>query len=722
MNSVFNQAIYLLIITIFSAALSPCQAYSEQRRVPLKEFQAHPGPIRLNGASAHHDMFIPVYEKTMLESIELNLQYTNSISLIPGISQISVLVDGFTVAQIGLSPLRPQGKSRVNIPVELLNSENMRLTLRADQHYDRECETPGSGQLWTEINPVKSELIFNYSAMPERPTIRHWITMFSPANPFLSKAAIVVPETGATWLEAASSISAWLAVIRDYRPLDFKVSLEIVPGIPNIIIGPRSFIRETLDKAVKPLQDAETGKTVRISLPDDITGPYAGTVVVPRLAGNPTRCLVVTGTKVSDAVSAAHILAIVTENWPENNWLALNSDTDHMPPPYRRDCLQPDTSYAFSRLGLYGNMVFQGMGALEQAISLYIPPEMFRQENRYAKFDLDIIYSSGLREDSTLLIMINNTLAGSIPLNNPDGKTFADYMVQIPMSFFSAGHNTVSFRAIMKPFRAAKCAPVGPEGMVTALLASSEVTIPSGHEHYTLPDLAMIMDDMFPYSLAVEKGEKPALIIPDPRNRHNFEAAVNFTAMFAKRLKSPLSDLFITDQISKDFRGDVIYIGTLDSLPDDIKKVLPLFGSLNSLKYLLPWKKEAVLNIRNNITDSRLLVTQFEYPDSSTRTALVITAMKPETVSSGIKLLESHATAKLSGDTALMDTKTRELKTYSIHRQFQVGKLGLQEKTGNWLTSRPEYYYPLLAIVVLILGLLALLLAKRRKKIRNEEE
>ncbi len=699
----------------------PAQVHAAQKSVALKEFQTKAGPVRFFGASSQHDFYIPLYAKDLLQSIVLELDYTNSISLISGISQLVVMADGFVIGQTGLMGSSPGGRERFVIPTELLNGETMRLTLRVNQHYDTDCENPNAGQLWTDINPVKSRLIFTWSSMPERPNLREWVSTFSPSNPFLSRAAIVIPEAGKTWIDASSAISTWLTSVRSYRPLEFTVAGAPVPGMPNIILGPESFVKDTLERAAAKLDiDPETGRRPVIKLPGKVTGPSVATISIPRPDRSAIPCLVVTGRKVDEAVSAALKLAAVQQNWPENSWLSLETGKAPALPPYTRACLVPERDYTFTDLGLYSSMVFEGMGVVEKSVTVHIPPEIFRQENRYAKLHLDIIYSAGLREDSSLHINVNSTLAGSIPLNNPEGKTFTDYLINIPMSFFKGGHNDLSFKVVMKPYRAQKCAPVGQESMVTTILNSSEISIPSGFEHYSLPDLALLMDDMFPCSMAVEKGKATALVVRELRDMDIFESVVNFCAMFAKRLGTPYNYLSITTGLGKDFDGDAIFIGTVDGIAVDVRKALPIYGSPGKLRYMLPQHKQTLLNITNTITDSRLLVTELEFPQGSARTALVITAEKPETLSKGLKIVCGRGASRLYGDTALVDADTGEIQSYTLNREYQLGRLGIQGPVGNWLTSKPEYYYPLLALVVLISGIAALYLVKRRNRMRRE--
>jgi hypothetical protein len=557
--------------------------------------------------------------------------------------------------------------------------------------------------------------------MPQRPNLRGWVNTFSPSNPFLSRAAIVIPEAGTTWIDSASAISTWLTSVRSYRPLEFTVSTSPVPGIPNVILGPESFIRTILDHAAEQLDiDPKTGKKPVLNLPGRVNGPTVATISIPLPDKGAISCLAVTGRKVDEAVYAAMRLAAVQQNWPENRWLALEPGEVPALPPYRRDCLVPKRDYSFSDLGLYGSMVFEGMGVVEQSVSIHIPPEIFRQENRYAKLHLDIIYSAGLREDSSLHVNVNKTLAGSIPLSNPEGKTFTDYLINIPMSFFKGGHNDLSFKVVMKPYRAQKCAPVGQESMVTTILNSSEISIPSGFEHYSLPDLSLLMDDMFPCSLGVEKGKATALVVRELRNMDIFESVVNFCAMFAKRLGTPYNYLSITNGLGKDFDGDAVFLGTIDGIAVDVRKALPIYGSQTTLKYMLPQHEQVMLNITNGITDSRMLVTELEFPQDSARTALVITAASTGTIRQGLKIVTSVGGARIYGDTALVDTGTGEIQSYSMNREFQVGRIGIQGSVGNWITSKPEYYYPLLVAVVLISGIAALYLVKRRNRMRRE--
>lgn len=695
-------------------------SHAASRSVQLKEFQSTPGPFRFTGLSSRHDIYVPLYGLEELHHIEVTLAYTNSVALLPRISQISVMADDFTVGQKSLSPSTPQGRLRVSIPAELLLSDAMRLSIKVEQHYNPECEAPTAGMLWTEVDPLKSHITFVYSGRVERPDMRHWIAMFSTDNPFLSKAAVVVPENGLQWLKCACSAVSWLGSLRKYRPLTIVTAHKLVPGMPNIIMGPQDFVQTVLDNAVKPLREKEPEKDFRVEIPEDTQGPAIGTVMVPQLESNAVFSLVITGRDASDILFASRQAGTILSDYPENQWVFIDTKFSTPSRPYQRQCLSKETEYTFSRLGLTGNMNFTGLEAGEQGITVYVPPEMFRQENRYAQLALDFVYSAGLREDSVLHIKVNGTLAGSIPLNNPEGKTYVDYLTNIPMSFFRGGHNRLSFRAVMKPLQAQKCAPLSTSSMVTTILASSTIKLPDGFSHYDLPSLSLVQDDMFPYSMEVEKGTRPIMVVPEHTDSTIFQAAVNFCLFFAKKLDTPYNQLEISASLPQEVTTNSILIGTPRALPDTVASMLPLLGNKYLAKYRLPWKDLEILRARNELHDSRLMLSQFEYPDGSTKTALVITATKADTIDRGIRRLLTNPPA-LSEDTVLFDVKTGAADAYHFNRHFHTGRLGLQGTTGNWLTSRPEYYYTLLAALVIVTGLTAYLLIRRRNRIRLEE-
>ncbi len=709
-----------LLIPVVMAAL-PVSCPGFQKTIALKEFQTRPGPIYFYGAASQHDLFIPLYGKEAMESIELELHYVNSASLLSDISQIVVMADGFVVGQTGLSGSSHSGRKKIDIPVELLNGDTMHLGIMVNQHYESDCENSYARQLWTEINPVKSRITFTWKHSPVQPDLRHWINMFSPANPFLTQAAIVIPEENLQWLRAACSISAWLTSVRSYRPLYFQISRTLTLGMPNIVLGPAEFIRDLIDRT-QPTQQEHSGTDshARPSLSEKITGPSAAVMSIPLQEDSSVPCLMVTGMSLNQVQVAADKLASVQQPWPENRFLALSPERPQAPPAFRRHCLMPEKDYSFKQLGLYGNMMFQGMGVIEHSITLHIPPEIFRQENRYAKLSLDIVYSAGLREDSVLQVNINQTLAGSIPLNNPEGKTFSGYTLNIPMSFFRPGHNDLSFRVVMKPFRAQKCAPVCEESMVTTIMNSSEIYIPAGYTHYTVPDLALLMDDLFPYSYTLETGSSPALIVGDAQDPHIFQAAVNLSALFARRLETPFNYLQITENFSHDLKGDSIFLGTVDQLPEELKQTMPIFGSSDTIRYIVPQHRERILAIRNRMRDSRMLITEMEFPQDSTRIATIITAQQASTIDRGIGIVAKDQSHRLHSDTALIDTTSHEIMCWDMNRRISVGSMGLQGAAGNWLTSRPEYYYPLTAAVVLIAGLLIAGVVRRRKRMRTK--
>ena len=71
--------------------------------------------IILRTDNSEYNLFLPLSPRIQVDKIKLHLEYTNSISLLEGRSQLGVLINDIVIAQLPLKPEQAKGIVDINV-------------------------------------------------------------------------------------------------------------------------------------------------------------------------------------------------------------------------------------------------------------------------------------------------------------------------------------------------------------------------------------------------------------------------------------------------------------------------------------------------------------------------------------------------------------------------------------------------------------------------------
>ncbi|MDH4233653.1 MAG: cellulose biosynthesis cyclic di-GMP-binding regulatory protein BcsB, partial [Gallionella sp.] len=236
--------IFTLALTFF--LLNP-MARAETIQIPLGELTSS-NALEMRCISGGQNLSIPIPERWNVRKINLGLHYTVSNNLIGDISQMTIKFNGDLVAQMKLNPQAPTVTTDIAIPVTHLKSGYNTVTFQVAQHYlASQCEQPCSPNLWTNISVKDSFLQIDYDLKPL--TLRlgesiNWI--FDPKQFPEAAVNLVIDSTTPESVTLAGVVASGIARHFDYRKVKFSHSLDIKPGMDNVLVGTTKFAGEAL--------------------------------------------------------------------------------------------------------------------------------------------------------------------------------------------------------------------------------------------------------------------------------------------------------------------------------------------------------------------------------------------------------------------------------------------------------------------------------------------
>jgi len=373
--------------------------------------------IRLQNVTGEYRLSFPLSERHHITAASLLLDFVHSKALTPSRSQLRVQVNGVTIAQWLLDSETSHRQEKVVIPPELLVSGYNELRFLSAQHYtDRQCESPASPELWTEINSVRSRLEFQYDLKPAPLSLAGLPALFDKKLPketiSLLFADAGLDDNALNW---GGMVAQGIALRLDYAPFRLDMAeLKSKPGDASV----RFAVPQDRDVVVI----AERSKLASFfseQVLERVTGPYLGLFPVP---DNPGRfVLLVSGDNAKQVGEAARVFAWMNFPLPDAPETVLGSIRMTPPEPYQgHSVLQPRQTYAFRELG-FRTASRQGMRPDPIELELFLPEDLFAPENAEVVFRLHLAYNADMRRDSLIKMEINGIFEQTIRLQEVAG-------------------------------------------------------------------------------------------------------------------------------------------------------------------------------------------------------------------------------------------------------------------------------------------------------------
>lgn len=547
--------------------------------IPLSALANQEGTLQLYGADSHQDISLPLSPRLEVKSAELQLVFTNSISLLD-ISQLMVSLNGAVVAQFPLRASTPEVTARMTLPLDKLKVGYNKLGFNSAMHYTYECEDPLHPELWTKIDLERSFISVkaNYKAadaklskLPDLIDRRLWdeyeVTLASAGS-----------YTNAT-LEAGALIAQGAAMFRDYAPLRIKHAQLQHGGNVEYL---RDFFGD-INWAQMP-----AGDIILFGTRDELSG-FLGSKITPLLnrplyavyprPDDPTRfVLVITGQDQESLLQAAKTFALKNVLYPNHFYASPVDNTapklDVMDGIGR---LKPDVLYKFSDLGV-ATTSLEGMGSPSMSLKVWLIPDPFAPRKDKIELKLYMSYGSGFAKQSVLNVLVNDKYQSTVPLDEPRGTTYMGYRVEVPVNRFKPGWNDIRLEAQMVPAdMGGRCKTTPTRNLQVSIFDESNIRLKSREGKSFVPNLELISRSGLPF-LHYPDGSSVGIYLPNP-NSGTLAASWMMMSKLAQLNKAPLYNTrYYLDNLDDalDDNESVIAVAEQSAIPAVIRDQSPL--------------------------------------------------------------------------------------------------------------------------------------------------
>jgi len=718
--------------------------------------------VDLKGREAQYSIKIPIAERWKVKEAILHLEYINSSVLLDKTSRLVIKLNGYALAQNKLSPVSPEGEVDILLPGRMLKSGYNDLTFYVCQNYAESlaCEDPFAPELWTTLKLDDSFLKVEYSLTPvplRLSAISHFL--FDSKIFPNGKVNFIIEKSSANMLKIASIIASGIALKFDYREIFFTVSSDIKSDSDNILIGNKKFVDEFLSQKDMKI-DIPLEPFLKIAhLPVEEIEEKGEKHIKKYVKDKKHTILIVSGENLKQLQLAAEAIENMASRsfpFPDTSETRVKNITLPTVYPYMgKLMLNPGFKYSFSDLNFDTN-TFKGMRSGSEDLLFRLPTDLFIKPNQYANLYLHLVYGAGMRSDSSLNILLNGKYVRSVHLNDQNGAEFRDYKIAIPTYLFKRGYNKITFRAVLTPSNTGRCKLIQTENLFLTLFGDSSLYLPPMHHWVDLPRMELFFQDGFPFTRLPDGQE--TLFYLAKSDFKTLSATLNLIGLMTQKIGYPLFNLKFSFQKPQDWKGEMIVLGTVDSIPEDFRKLGPLkllpvslapYPLLKNIKgkpivskwekfkndflttihhkKVFPYVKMAFSQPLTGIGPNKGAVMEFQSPYETGRSILLLTAISSENLEKLSKvLLEQDVQSMAYGGLSLVDLTPPhyEVNSLRVGKKYYIGKLGHFTKIDLYLYSHFWLFFLLLILAILLLTLTVFYLLKkyRKRRIKNAEE
>ncbi|MED5509444.1 MAG: cellulose biosynthesis cyclic di-GMP-binding regulatory protein BcsB [Pseudomonadota bacterium] len=703
--------------------------------LPLSQLLGDSQPRDLKGVNASLDLSLPLPALKHTSEVTLVLNGTASQEL----NEHSQLVVSLNERVIEQYPLNVGGESfshRINLPSRLLKPGYNSIKLRAVQHYSEQCEYPLAPQLWSQINVADSGFIIDASARPLSLQLSQLSSLFDRASWRQQESVTVFSAERASdpLLSSLGLVAQGIAQRYDFVPV--SLSHQILPE------NERALQRQMGDSHVAVIigQKQELSGLVDFS---EYPGNGEPGIIIQRLSGDENQYLLALFADDDEALKdVAYAFAIPSVPWPERRWASIGKltlpDREQLE---QRFSIPTQTSGAFPLRALgYQSRTLTGVDADSIKLKIWNNTWQGRMQVR-----VHMAYASGMARQSSLNILTNGVLNGSIPMSDPRGGVYENYAVTIPAGVMRPGWNELEFQPVMVPqSNGGECQPFFTGNLATTIYADTTVQKFGGDE-LRQRDLSMLTGQGYLFT-HLPLGKDVAFYLGQA-DSETLSAAMTLTAKLSQIYKRPLLKAYF-GLAREAMNSDVsqhYWIGALKNLPEDIKVAVnrdlpdrvelrvPLIQSatirvhegaewLNTLMEKTGLRKtpptnltEASIQFENGLDDTVYAIST-ELGDSPDH--IVFTATDAAHLQAGIKTLVDYSHwGQLQGLVAFWQPDEEKVTSIGL-ADAPFSAFGLRGGLGLWVSQYP--WRALFLLLVFLGGVIwltrRLLLQYRRRR------
>lgn len=697
-------------------------------------------PLQLRGVEGRNGVAFSVRSDRVVTAAEVDLVYSYSPALLPGLSQINLLVNEEIVASLPVA--REKGgmiqRQTISIPAHLVTEFN-RLNVQLIGHYTTECEDPGHSSLWATVSNA-SELRLVTQPLAQQNDLAQLPRPFFDRRDVrrLDLPFVFASRPDAGHLEAAGTLSSWFGSLADYRGAAFRVSQGVIPASGNAVVVLRG-------------ADSLAGL--------DATGVAGPTVSVVENPNDPYgKLLLVMGRDSEELKTAAMALALGADALSGDS--ATIQDFVQLEPrrPYDAPKWLPSSGpVPLGKLVSPEVLNVAGYAPDTVRVPLRLPPDLFGWDEKGVPLDLRYRYTRPQTDDrSSLNVEVSGQLVATLPLQpRPrqdnqvtralariapgDPLSSATERMYLPM-YMLPSQAELQFR-FQYPMPGSDCSLPPPNNVRAVIEPDSTVDI-SGLKHFkAMPDLAAFGTSGYPFTRMADLSGTAVVM---PRNPGEVDYGIYLTLMgrmgAATGYPATAVSVVQDDDVASVADRDLLVLATAENQPllGQWAEHLPfaqqgeakVFRISDLVHRATGWFAPDQVNrgapdrvqLGFSSRADEVVLTGFESPLAKGRSVVLLSGSEPEVLYNALEALmdsDKDLVSQIQG--SLVVVRGDKVSSLAAEQNYFVGELDPITHLRWYLAQRPLLIVALGILAAMVLGSVFFLSLRSRARRRLGE-
>ncbi len=658
--------------------------------------------LRILGVDGRQNVNFGIRNDEVITAAKLDVQYSYSPALLERISQINVLLNGYTVASFPVGKKFPaQGSLKVDLNPYRLDEYNT-ISFQLIGHYTlTECEYPNHTSLWAVISNL-STLTLKAQKLRVKNDLERLPEPFFDRH---DSSTLVLPMVFAGDVtlgnvKAAGIVASWFGKHADYRGAKFPVFFDQLPERGNAVV----FIAEDAD--IKGL-DTSGVNGARIAVRSNPRDPFG-------------HLLLVMGRDADDLLKAATALSLGQLALSGSSARVLEVEMPPLRAPYDAPhWLASDRAVSFGELVESGALQVEGARPDTIRVGFQFPPDLFDWQDFGADVALRYRYSSPpLDGNARFNINFNKRFIESVALEGAAiDKSTTDWLEKtveewlgreaiseenftLPSSWLGF-YNKFQFQYYLED-AVGKCREVPGKYFRGRIESDSTIDI-SEVPHFTkMPNVGLFSNAGFPFTRVADLAET-AVIFANEVDGDSVYAFLELMGMMGSATGYPVIRVAVShaDAIEKYSDRDILVIGSLGS--ERLFDSLSQHMSIEMVDGRLKLKDISMMQYAENIfadsnrardfehggelilsTGGNLgIITGFESPWEKGRSVIVVAAGGHRSLKDvADNIVGNPSLKKVYGDTVFLSENTD-----AVEMRVMKGKKDVGVHTANEISS-----------------------------------
>lgn len=445
----------------------------------LRHLPAHPLGNRLAGESDSRTWPFYVSAAQLGKPAVFRLSYMNAVSVMPESSELALYINGERIHQMPILSSVEPSQTDIVIPAELLALGYNAITVAATQRHRVDCSPNATFELWTDIIEsgtgfVTSDLGYNIASLADLPSV------ILSADGKVRIRALLPDKPTDVQLRNFYDFAQMIALAGDFKSPVVEIGESFGPGI-DMFVGSRA---ELMARAP--------------DLADELVGPGPFYIVSNQDTGTLFLALIIEGEITPDSLRRAVPIAEV-----QGTPLGIQTLATFSPARVyegRRTTLRA--------LG-FQDEEFKGR-LYRRSFKVALSPDFYPADYDVVRLSLSAAYMPGLSRKSGITVRVNGVTNTSIVLGNANGDVFTNKGIELALSAFKAGQNTIEIEASLARATDTSECPLGTVANEPArfmLSPESAILMPEIAHFGLLPNLGNALRSGFPHIGTSDLGE-----------------------------------------------------------------------------------------------------------------------------------------------------------------------------------------------------------------------